>query len=136
MSTVDLPRPGQGSWPGLRKPPRSAFRARIAESLFRRAVRSLPVRVLLPGGRGLGAGGPDAPVMRIHRPHAFFARLGVDAKITPGPSAGGASASSTAGTRSPRSGSTRRSAGCGSSTSPTPKRASGWATWVCGSSPW
>ncbi|NUT46041.1 MAG: class I SAM-dependent methyltransferase, partial [Saccharothrix sp.] len=49
--------------------------------LFRRAVRALPVRVLLPGGQVLGAGGPDAPVMRLHRPGAFFRRLGVDAKI-------------------------------------------------------
>jgi cyclopropane-fatty-acyl-phospholipid synthase len=81
MSTVDLPRPAQGVWPGLLDPPRSAPRARIAESLFRRAVRALPIRVVLPGGRVLGAGGPDAPVMRLHRPDAFFHRLGVDAKI-------------------------------------------------------
>jgi cyclopropane-fatty-acyl-phospholipid synthase len=29
----------------------------------------------------LGAGGTDAPVMRLVRPHSFFARLGADAKI-------------------------------------------------------
>lgn len=81
MSTVDLPRPGQGVWPGLRTPPRSVWRARIAEALFRRAVRTLPIRVLLPGGLRLGAGGPGAPVMRLHRPETFFHRLGVDAKI-------------------------------------------------------
>jgi cyclopropane-fatty-acyl-phospholipid synthase len=39
------------------------------------------VRVVLPGGVRLGAGGPDAPVMRLHRPDAFFHRLGADAKI-------------------------------------------------------
>jgi cyclopropane-fatty-acyl-phospholipid synthase len=39
------------------------------------------VRVLLPNGAPLGVGGPDAPVMRIHRPDHFFHRLGVDAKI-------------------------------------------------------
>ncbi|XVS62406.1 class I SAM-dependent methyltransferase [Actinosynnema sp. CA-299493] len=76
-----LPRPGQGVWPGLWSPPRSVVRAEVAESLFRHAVRGLPVRVLLPGGRVLGAGGPDAPVMRVRRPDAFFRRLGVDVKI-------------------------------------------------------
>ncbi len=81
MSTIDLPRPNQGIWPGLTTPPRSPWRARIAEALFRRAVRTLPIRVVLPGGARLGAGGADAPVMRIHRPDAFFHRLGVDAKI-------------------------------------------------------
>jgi cyclopropane-fatty-acyl-phospholipid synthase len=78
---LDLPRPGQGIWPGLWLPPRSVVRARIAEALFRRAVRALPVRVVLPGGHVLGAGGPDAPEMRVHRPDAFFRRLGVDVKI-------------------------------------------------------
>ncbi|KOX21607.1 cyclopropane-fatty-acyl-phospholipid synthase [Saccharothrix sp. NRRL B-16348] len=78
---LDLPRPGQGIWPGLWSPPRSVVRARVAESLFRRAVRTLPVRVVLPGGHVLGAGGPGAPDMRVHRPDAFFSRLGVDVKI-------------------------------------------------------
>ncbi|WP_370942457.1 class I SAM-dependent methyltransferase [Amycolatopsis sp. cg5] len=68
-------------WPGLADAPRSAMRARIAESLFRRAVRPLDVRVVYPGGEVLGSGGPDAPEMRLHRPSAFFHRLGVDAKI-------------------------------------------------------
>ncbi|PRY37217.1 SAM-dependent methyltransferase [Umezawaea tangerina] len=83
MSTIDVsvPRPNQGVWPGLNTPPRSPFKARIAEALFRRAVASLPVRVVLPDGARLGAGGDDAPVMRIHRPAAFFHRLGADAKI-------------------------------------------------------
>ncbi|WNV84314.1 cyclopropane-fatty-acyl-phospholipid synthase family protein [Umezawaea sp. Da 62-37] len=83
MSTIDVsvPRPNQGVWPGLRTPPNSPVKARIAEALFRRAVRSLPVRVVLPDGVRLGAGGPDAPVMRVHRPAAFFHRLGADAKI-------------------------------------------------------
>ncbi|OZM72498.1 cyclopropane-fatty-acyl-phospholipid synthase [Amycolatopsis antarctica] len=68
-------------WDGLEHAPRSAFRARIAEVLFRRAVRPLDVRITLPDGSTLGAGGPDAPEMRLHRPAAFFHRLGVDAKI-------------------------------------------------------
>ncbi|MBN6040717.1 class I SAM-dependent methyltransferase [Amycolatopsis sp. 195334CR] len=57
------------------------MRAKIAEALFRRAVRPLDVRVVLPGGRWLGAGGPEAPCMYLRRPAAFFHRLGVDAKI-------------------------------------------------------
>ncbi|MFD8495297.1 class I SAM-dependent methyltransferase [Amycolatopsis sp. NPDC059657] len=68
-------------WPGLADAPRSPLRARIAESLFRRAVRPLDVRVVFPGGEVLGSGGEDAPEMRLHRPSAFFHRLGVDAKI-------------------------------------------------------
>ncbi|WP_223199372.1 SAM-dependent methyltransferase [Solihabitans fulvus] len=76
-----LPRPNEGVWPGLATAPHSPWRAWIAEQLFRRAVRTLPLRVELPGGVRLGAGGPDSPLMRVHRPGAFFHRLGVDAKI-------------------------------------------------------
>jgi cyclopropane-fatty-acyl-phospholipid synthase len=76
-----VPRPNEGVWPGLATPPQSAVRARIAESLFRGAVRNLPVRVVFPGGERLGAGGPESPVMRIVRPAAFFHRLGCNSKI-------------------------------------------------------
>lgn len=68
-------------WGTLYTPPRSPARARIARIVFANAVRTLPIRVLFPDGTRLGAGGPDAPVMRVHRPNAFFHRLGVDAKI-------------------------------------------------------
>jgi cyclopropane-fatty-acyl-phospholipid synthase len=78
MSTLSLPRPGQGMWPGLFTAPRSPMRARIAEALFRKAVRSLPVTVRFPDGSSWGAGGP---VMRLVRPGEFFHRLGADAKI-------------------------------------------------------
>jgi cyclopropane-fatty-acyl-phospholipid synthase len=61
--------------------PRSPWRAYAAEALFRFVVRRLPVRVCLPGGERLGAGGPGSPVMRIERPVSFFHRLGADAKI-------------------------------------------------------
>ncbi|WP_232021659.1 MULTISPECIES: SAM-dependent methyltransferase [Pseudonocardia] len=79
--THAVPRPNEGVWPGLATPPVAPVKARIAESLFRNAVRSLPVRVVLPGGERIGAGGPDSPVMRIERPAAFFARLGANSKI-------------------------------------------------------
>lgn len=78
MSTLSLPKPNQGIWPGLFTAPRSPMRARIAESLFRNAVSTLPVTVLFPDGRTWGAGGP---VMRLVRPGEFFHRLGADAKI-------------------------------------------------------
>src|SRR5688500_6837602 len=78
MSTLSLPRPGQGMWPGLSTAPRSPMRARIAETLFRQAVGPLPVTVRFADGRTWGAGGP---VMRIVRPGEFFHRLGADAKI-------------------------------------------------------
>jgi cyclopropane-fatty-acyl-phospholipid synthase len=76
-----VPRPNEGIWPGLATPPSSPFRAHVAEALFNRAVRSLPVRVVFPGGKRIGAGGPSSPVMRIVRPEAFFSRLGANSKI-------------------------------------------------------
>lgn len=76
-----LPSPDEARWPGLATPPHSPFRARIAEQLFRRAVRPLELRVRMPDGSHLGAGGPGSPELRLNRPAAFFHRLGVDAKI-------------------------------------------------------
>lgn len=77
----EIPRPDKGVWPGLATPPHCPARARVAEALFRRAVRTLDVRIVLAGGERLGAGGPSAPVMRIPRPAAFFHRLGANSKI-------------------------------------------------------
>src|SRR3954466_2619499 len=76
-----VPRPDEAHWPGLATPPRAPLRARVAEAVFRSAVAPLPIRVVLPDGRVLGSGGKDAPVMRLVRPSAFFARLGEDVKI-------------------------------------------------------
>ena len=73
--------PDESRWPGLASPPHSPLRARIAATLFRRAVRPLDVRVTFPDGTVLGAGGPESPEMRILRPESFFHRLGADAKI-------------------------------------------------------
>jgi cyclopropane-fatty-acyl-phospholipid synthase len=82
MTSTSISRPqAEQRWPGVETVPHSSVRAFAAERLFRFAVRNLPVRVALPGGERLGAGGPSAPVMRIERPAAFFHRLGVDAKI-------------------------------------------------------
>jgi cyclopropane-fatty-acyl-phospholipid synthase len=73
-----IPLPDPNRWAGLAIPPRSTVRAELARLWLHRAVRALPVSVELPGGRRLGAGGP---VMRIHRPSAFFRRVGADGKI-------------------------------------------------------
>jgi len=76
-----VPRPDEAIWPGLASPPRGAVRARIAESLFKRAVASLPVRVVHPDGTVLGSGGKNDPVLRMVRPANVYNRLGADAKI-------------------------------------------------------
>ncbi|GAA4554347.1 cyclopropane-fatty-acyl-phospholipid synthase family protein [Amycolatopsis samaneae] len=83
MRTNTMPAPPRSGGPRgeLAVVPHSPLRAFAAEKLFRFAVRRLPVRICLPGGERLGAGGPDAPVMRIERPATFFHRLGADAKI-------------------------------------------------------
>ncbi|WP_448626135.1 class I SAM-dependent methyltransferase [Geodermatophilus sp. URMC 64] len=76
-----VPRPDEAHWPGLATPPRAPLRARVAEAVFRHAVAPLPIRVVLPDGAVLGSGGKSAPVMKLVRPSAVFARLGADAKI-------------------------------------------------------
>jgi len=64
-------------WPSLDAPPPARLREWLMERMFRAAVRTLPVRVVLPGGERIGRGGPDSPVMRILRPSVFFRRMGV-----------------------------------------------------------
>ncbi|TAM89661.1 MAG: class I SAM-dependent methyltransferase [Jatrophihabitans sp.] len=65
-----------GRWPDIAAVPRSPARAAVARGIFHRAVRRLSLRVVEPDGRTYGGGGADAPVMRLLRPGAFFARLG------------------------------------------------------------
>ncbi|GGK80188.1 SAM-dependent methyltransferase [Mangrovihabitans endophyticus] len=60
-------------WPGVAATPVYGMRGRIAAALFRRAAASLPLRVAYPDGTVTGERGP---VMRLHRPEAFAARLG------------------------------------------------------------
>jgi cyclopropane-fatty-acyl-phospholipid synthase len=66
----------QERWPEVYAVPRGSVRALVAERILRRAVRDLPLRVTLPGGRVLGAGGIGAPTLAVHRPAAFHRRLG------------------------------------------------------------
>ena len=68
-------------WPDVAVTGGSGPRAEIARLLFGAAVASLPIRVMLPGGRRLGAGRAGAPLMMIHNPGAFFTRLGAGGLI-------------------------------------------------------
>jgi cyclopropane-fatty-acyl-phospholipid synthase len=68
-------------WPGVAVAEGSPVRAAAARALFGNAVAALPVRVRFPDGRLLGAGGPTAPVMVLHRPRQFFRRLGASGLI-------------------------------------------------------
>ncbi|MEP6817861.1 MAG: hypothetical protein ABI873_20170, partial [Marmoricola sp.] len=71
-------------WPDL-APIRASARRRvesgIAKMLFHQAVRRLPVQVVHPDGSVLGAGGPNSPVMHLHRPDEFLRRLSADGLI-------------------------------------------------------
>ena len=68
-------------WPDVAVADGSPVRAAVARVLFTRAVAALPLRVRFPDGRLLGAGGPDAPVMLLHRPREFFRRFGASGLI-------------------------------------------------------
>jgi cyclopropane-fatty-acyl-phospholipid synthase len=73
-------------WPDLaasRARARRSIESRVARRLFASVVRRLTVRVELASGQVLGgaAENPDAPVMSIHRPDAFFAALGAGGLI-------------------------------------------------------
>ncbi len=77
--TPDATRIDTIRWPDLapmRASARSRVESTVADLLFRGALHRLPVRVTYPDGRVLGAGGPDSPVMHLHRPDEFFRRLG------------------------------------------------------------
>ncbi|HEY5033337.1 MAG TPA: cyclopropane-fatty-acyl-phospholipid synthase family protein [Actinomycetes bacterium] len=68
-------------WPDIVTVPSGGVRSRVAKALFERVVRRLPVRVLLPDGHVLGAGGLDGPVMDLVRPESFFRRVGAGGLI-------------------------------------------------------
>jgi len=69
------------AWPATAVAPRAPVAGAVAGAIFHRAVRRVPVRITMPGGRVLGSGGPDAPEMVVHRPEDLFARLGADLRI-------------------------------------------------------
>ncbi|MEU8076045.1 cyclopropane-fatty-acyl-phospholipid synthase family protein [Catellatospora citrea] len=66
-------------WPDVAAVPHAGLRARIAAALARRTAARLPLRIVLPDGSDLGnTGAADRamPALRLHRPDAFFRRLG------------------------------------------------------------
>ncbi|MEU0089353.1 cyclopropane-fatty-acyl-phospholipid synthase family protein [Kribbella sp. NPDC006257] len=75
MSTLHLV--AADRWPAIARTPNSPTRAAVARRILRRAVRQLPITVVLPDGTRLGLGGP---VMEIVS-DAFFHRIGADLKI-------------------------------------------------------
>ena len=70
-----------GRWPALATVPRGRLRGRVAARIVRYAVRELPLRLRLPDGSTLGAGGPADPVLTLHRPEAFYQRIGASGLI-------------------------------------------------------
>ena len=66
-------------WPGVATVP-SGFKVRVASpvarALFHKAVARLPLRVQMPNGEFSGGGSQDSPLMVIHRPDDFAARVG------------------------------------------------------------
>ena len=68
-------------WPDVATVPSSGLRAAIADRLFEDVLRRIDVRVELPGGRTSGSGGPEAPVLVLHRPHDFARRVGATGLI-------------------------------------------------------
>jgi cyclopropane-fatty-acyl-phospholipid synthase len=73
-SAVDLRR-----WPGLAPPKSARIRAALARVFLRRVATRVGVRVEFPDGSRFG---PDnGPVMAVHLPDRFFARLGLGGKI-------------------------------------------------------
>ena len=80
-TTRTRPRMPEDNWPGLGDPPKAAIKAAIARGVVPHALEHLPIRLQLPDGSSIGAGTTTDPRMVIHRPAAFFARLGEDAKI-------------------------------------------------------
>lgn len=68
-ATVDPER-----WPDVARPPRRApVRTAVAARLVRRALERLPLQVRADDGETLGRGGP---LLELHDPDAFFARIG------------------------------------------------------------
>ena len=78
-SAITASRPSaaaNGDWPVIPVVRRGGLRPAIARALLTRMAARLPIRIAMPDGTLSGAGDPDAPVLLLHDPGAFFARLG------------------------------------------------------------
>lgn len=63
-------------WPDVYVAQSARLRGSVAKWIVRSALRDLPMRLRFPDGRIYGAGGPGAPTLAVHRPEAFYARIG------------------------------------------------------------
>ena len=78
---ADQPTANAELWPDIVELPTSKARGRIAQTLFERIVRKLPLHVVLPDGRVLGAAALQGPVMTLRRPEAFYLRIGASGLV-------------------------------------------------------
>lgn len=80
MSTVTTsrrpPAAATGEWPVIPAVRGGGLRPVIARALLTRLAARLPIKIVGPDGRSSGSGGAGAPVLRLHDPGAFFARVG------------------------------------------------------------
>ena len=67
---------GWDRWPAVFTEPRARLRGAVAARLLRYSLRELPIRVHLPDGSVLGSGTASDPEMTLHRPEAFYRRIG------------------------------------------------------------
>ncbi len=67
---------GRPAWPELPEPGTGRLRPLIASALIRAATGRLPIRIELPGGAVIGAGGQGTPTVEVHDAATFFARIG------------------------------------------------------------
>ncbi len=68
-------------WPGLFVSPRAPIAALVTRAIMRSTAKRLPVRICLADGSRMGRGGAGSPQMSIHRPDAFFNRVGADLRV-------------------------------------------------------
>ena len=71
----------RGPWHDLSPVPHRPIHAAIARRLFERAVRAVPLQVLLPDGSTWGSTDPGDPILRVNDDRAFFRRLGAHGLI-------------------------------------------------------
>ncbi|CUR54881.1 Cyclopropane-fatty-acyl-phospholipid synthase [metagenome] len=77
--TLAPSRPSHTDWPGLHvvpSGPKARVFARLSRPIFRTALRRLPVTVRVGTGGDAETMGAGGPLMTIHRPDEFFARVG------------------------------------------------------------
>src|SRR6202162_370462 len=66
-------------WPSVASVPHgvlSALSARIASHLLQRSATILPLRLVYPNGKTVGADDPDVPTLFVHQPNSLAHRVG------------------------------------------------------------